>query len=271
MYVLQILFEAATQLVKKTFVFSNVGIAAAEKFKSKAQFTQLDLEKAAHHNTADLIPIKKLIVLFKHHNILAPLPVTEDRTEVTYFMPSILRSATKDELSTISSSAKVAPIMCRYKSGYLPLGVFSSLIIAIICKQNPNWTLKEDDLCRNKIEFLVKDDYDTVTIINCVYFIKVVLFRECGPTTPTSVQCTHIRSTIYDMLMEVNKNLKYTNARVQYGFECVHDLPNESSFHLCILENEKSTKMKCLENRRKTKIVSLKSAKQKIWFQMVSI
>ncbi len=264
------MFEAATQLVKKTFVFSNVEKAAAEKFKSKAQFTQLDLEKAAHHNTGDLIPIKKLIVLFKHHNILAPLPVTKDRAEVTYFKPSILRSATKDELSTISSSVEVAPIMYRYKSSYLPLGVFSSLIIAIICKQNPKWTLKEDDPCRNKIEFLVKDDYDTVTIINCVYFIKVVLFSECDPTTPTSVQCTHIRSTLYDMLMEVNKSLKYTNARVQYGFECVHDLPNESSFHLCILDNEKSTKMKCLENRRKTKIVSLQIVKQIIWFQMVS-
>ncbi len=161
--------------------------------------------------------------------------------------------------------------MYRYKSGYLPLGVFSSLIIAIICKQNPKWTLKEDNPCRNKIEFLVKDDCDTVTIINCVYFIKVILFRECDPTMPTSVQCTHIRSTIYDMLMEVNKNLKYTNARVQYGLECVHDLPNESSFHLCKLENEKSTKMMSLENQRNTKIVSLKNAKQIIWFQMVRI
>ncbi len=82
--------------------------------------------------------------------------------------------------------------MYRYKSSYLPLGVFSSLIIAIICKQNPKWTLKEDNPCRNKIEFLVKDDYDTVTIINCVYFIKVILFRECDPTTPTCDQCTHI-------------------------------------------------------------------------------
>ncbi len=264
------MFEAATQLVKKTFVFSNVGKAAAEKFKSKAQFTQLDLEKAADRITEDLIPIKNLIKLFQHHKIIAPLPVTEDRTEVTYFMPSILRSATKDELSTISSSVEVAPIMYRYKSGYLPLGVFSSLIIAIICKQNPKWTLNEDDPCRNKIKFLVKNDYDTVTIINGVYFIKVVLFRACDPTTPTSVQCTHIRSTIYDMLMEVNKNLKYTNARVQYGFECVHDLPNESSFHLCILENEKSTKIKCLEDRRITEYVPLNNAKQKIWFQMVS-
>ncbi len=107
------MFDAATQLVKKTFIFSNVGKSAAEKFKTKAQFTLLDLRKATKHNTEDLISMEKLILLLEHHNILAPLPVTEDRIEVTYFMPSILKSATKEELSQISSSPDIAPIMYR--------------------------------------------------------------------------------------------------------------------------------------------------------------
>ncbi len=255
--------------MKTTFVFSNVGQLAAENFKTKAQFTLLDLRKATKHNTEDLISMEKLIVLLEHHNILAPLPVPKDTTEVTYFMPSILKSATKEELSQISPSPDIAPIMYRYKSGYLPLGVFSSLIIAIICKQKQHWSFQEDDPCRNKISFLVGKDYDTVTIINCVHFIKVVLLRESDPVVPTSLQCSDIRTTIYNLLIEVNTNLKYNNARVQYGFECMHESSHPSSFHVCILEDETFTKMKCLENRIKTKIVSLKDSKQKIWFNKV--
>ncbi len=147
-----------------------------------------------------------LITLFEHHYILAPLPVTRIRKEITYFMPSILRSATKDELQNVPITTEVSPLMYRYECGYLPLGVFSSLIIGLVSN--------EDSPCRNKIEFLVGKDLDTVTIISYATYIKVVLYRESHPTTPTSVACAHIRNTITSMLTEVNHSLKYLSARL---------------------------------------------------------
>ncbi len=269
-------FDAATYLVQNTFTFNKVGKFAAENFKKYAQFTISDLKKATENKLDDLLSMEMIVTLFEHHNILAPLPVTKDREEITYFMPSILRSATKDELHKVPISADVAPLVYRYKCGYLPLGVFSSLIIGLVSNIKQNWTFKEDSPCRNKIEFLVGKDKDTVTIISYTTYIKVVLYRESHPRTPTSVVCAHIRNTITSMLTEVNHNLKYLNARLQYGFECtghfldsVLKLLNKAPLHLCILEDETSPKMECLKDPNITKIIPLRDSRQTVWFEEV--
>ncbi len=275
-------FDAATYLVQNTFTFNKVGKFAADNFKKYAQFTVSDLKKATENKLDDLISMEMIVTLFEHHNILAPLPVTKDREEITYFMPSILRSATKDELQKIPISADVAPLVYRYKCGYLPLGVFSSLIIGLVSNTNLNWTFKEDSPCRNKIEFLVGKDLDTVTIISYATYIKVVLYRVSHPTTSTSVVCAHIRNAITSLLTQVNHNLKYHNARLQYGFECT-DHPSEKQtfweylfgvsekapLHLCILEDEASPKMKCLKDPNITIIIPLLDSRQTIWFDEV--
>ncbi len=276
------IFDAATQLVKKTFVYNKAGHRAATAFKNKAQFTMADLLEATKEDVKDSISMEMLITLFEHHNILASLPITRNRLEITYFMPSILRSAKKKELQKVPVSANVAPLMYRYKGGYLPLGVFSSLIIGLVSNTKLNWTFKEECPCRNKIEFLVGKDLDTVTIISYATHIKVVLYRESHPITPTSVVCAHIKNTITSMLTEVNHNLKYLNARLQYGFECTDHSSEKQSIwnslfkrsdevpnHLCILEDETSTKMKCLKDTNITKIIPLIDPKQKIWFNKV--
>ncbi len=276
------IFDAATQLVKKTFVYNKAGHRAATAFKNKAQFTMADLLESTKEDVKNSISMEMLITLFEHHNILASLPITRKRKEITYFMPSILRSAAKDELQKVPISIDVAPLVYRYKCGYLPLGVFSSLIIGLVSNTELNWTFKEDSPCRNKIEFLVGKDLDTVTIISYATYIKVVLYRESHPTKPTSAVCADIRNTITSMLTQVNHNLKYLNARLQYGFECTDHPSEKQSFwnsvlkrsdeippHLCILEDETSPKMKCLKDPNITKVIPLIDSRQTIWFNKV--
>ncbi len=273
--IVQVIFDAATQLVKKTFVFDKAGTRAAAMFKNKAQFTMVDLLEATKEDVKDSFTMKMLITLFEHHNILASLPITIKRKENTYFMPSILRSATKDELQKVPESEDVSALVYRYEYGYLPLGVFSSLIIGLVSNTEFNWTFKEDSPCRNKIEFLVGKDLDTVTIISYATYIKVVFYRESHPKTPTSVVCAHIRNTITSMLTQVNHSLKYLSARLQYGFECTDHPPEELSYseshHLCILEDETSHKMKCVKDPNITKIIPLIDSRQTIWFHKVCL
>ncbi len=84
------------------------------------------------------------------------------------------------------------------------------------------------------------------------------------------------------MLTEVNRNLKYLNARLQYGFECTDHPSEKQSFwnsllkrsdkvplHLCILEDETSPKMKCLKDPNITKIIPLIDSRLTIWFNKV--
>lgn len=253
-------------MVKRTFIFENAGKRAAEAFKEKAQFTLADMHQATATTVDDdLVPINKFIVLLEYHKILAPLQQHGCQSEnKTYFMPCVLKSATPHELQNVCSSPDVAPLIIRYKCGYVPLGVFSSLIVALISEKN-NWTLIEDGPRRNKVEFHVGVDFDTVTLISYPTCLKVVLFRECNPTIPTSSACFSVRTTIADMLERVRADLKYhATTTFQYGFECPSH-PNKD--HCCVLEAGDT--LLCLLNRKRRAVIHMNSWEHRIWFYKV--
>ena len=262
-------------MIKKTFTFEKVGPSAAEHFKEKAQFTMSDLRRATTDCVDSLVSMEMIVSLFEYHKILGALPITGDATEPTYFMPIILKNATKSELENTRGSPHVAPLMCRYTCGFMPFGVFSALVIALLSEEQNSWTLRRDSLRRNKIEFLVGDDCDTVKLISHPTFVKIVLYRELHPNIPTSTLCADIRSTLTTTLRDVNKTLRYLNAKFEYGFECQSCQPYRLSFfkkpHLCVLKDETTTKMFCLKDRKKTNIVPLTDARQNIWFEKVCL
>ena len=252
-----------------------MGPSAAENFREKAQFTMSDLRRVTANCVDNLVSMEMIVSLFEYHKILGALPIIGEANEPTYFMPIILKNATKSELENTRESPYVAPLICRYTYGFMPFGVFSALIIALVSEERNNWTLKIDSPHRNKIEFLVGDDCDTVTLISRPTFVKIVLHRELHPNIPTSTLCADIRSTLTATLRDVNKMLRYLNAKFEYGFECpcqsywVSGFPFFMTPHLCVLKNETSTKMFCLKDRTKTNIVPMTDAKQKIWFEKV--
>ena len=262
-------------MIKKTFTFEKVGPSAAGNFKEKAQFTMSDLRRATKDYVDSLVSMEMIVSLFEYHKILGALPIMGDAREPTYFMPIILKNATKSELENTRGSPCVAPLMCQYTYGFMPFGVFSALIIALVSEAQNNWTLKIDSPRRNKIEFLVGNDCDTVTLISHPTFVKIVLYRELHPNIPTSILCADIRSTLTTTLRDVNKTLRYLNAKFEYGFECQscqsYRVFSSKKPHLCVLKDETSTKMFCLKDRTKTNIVPLTDERQKIWFEKVCL
>ena len=88
---IQVLFDSATNLVKKTFSFDRVGKLVCEKFRETGRFTEEDVKRAASGHTDDLIPLEKLIELLKYLNILTTIPplASSQEGQQTYFMPCI--------------------------------------------------------------------------------------------------------------------------------------------------------------------------------------
>ena len=254
-------------MIKKTFTFKNVGRLVADNFKEKAQFTMADLQEATKNNRDALIPLEKMVGLMEHHKILAALPLEDDSTKSTYFMPCVLKSATCAELQEVCSSPDIAPLMIRYECGYMPLGIFSSLIIGLVSQDENGWALVEEGFRRNKIEFQVGDDADSVTLISRPTFMKVVVLRESDPMIPTTLVCSDIRSTLESTLKGIHSYMKYSSsARFQYGFECpIH--PGKE--HLCVLKKVTSNRLFCLQNPKKHAVLPMKDMKQTVWFNQV--
>ena len=180
----------------------------------------------------------------------------DDSTEPTYFMPCILKSATCAELQGVRSSPDIAPLMIRYECGYMPLGIFSSLIIGLVSQDENGWELVEKGLCRNKIEFQVGDDVDSVTLISRPTFMEVVVLRESDPMKPTKSVCSDIRSTLESTLKDIHSYMKYSSsARFQYGFECPTHPGKE---HLCVLKSLTSNRLLCSQNPKKCTVLPMK-------------
>ena len=239
----------------------------ADHFKEMAQFTMADLQEATKNSTETLIPLEKMVTLMEYHMILAALPVEDDSTEPTYFMPSALKSATCAELLEVRSSPDIAPLMIRYECGYMPLGIFSSLIVGLVSQDENGWKLTEG-LRRNKIEFQVGrvgDDADSVTLISRPTFVEVGVFRLTDSLRPTSLVCSNIRGTLESTLKDVHSNMKYNSSvRFQYGFECP---THPGKDHLCVLKKLTSKELICLQNKHA--VLPMKDMKHRVWFNQV--
>ena len=259
-------------MVKKTFIFGKADKSTIEAFRKKAQFTMSELRKATKGCADDVISMEKMVILFEYHKILAALPVREGESrEPTYFMPSVLKSATPAELHRVKSYSEIAPLMFRYECGYMPLGVFSALIISLVSLNNDKWRLKEDNPCRNKIDFLVGDYLHTVTLISQPTFLKVVLQRQSQLPTPTATLCHHIRNMLTATLKSVNASLNYNSAKFKYAFECPSWWHIFQGNHLCVLQGDPYNSMLCLKDRQTTNVILVTNQKHKIWFEEVYI
>ena len=201
---------------------------------------------------------------------MAALPVREgDSREPTYFMPSVLKSATPAELCEVNNYSEIAPLMFRYECGYMPLGVFSALIISLVSLNSDKWRLKEDNPCRNKIDFLVGEYLHTVTLISQPTFLIVVLQRISQLPTPTATLCHHIRNTLTAALKSVNASLNYNSAKFKYAFECPSCWTFFQKNHLCIVQGDAFNSMLCLKDRQKTNVILVTKQEHKIWFEEV--
>ena len=235
------MFEVATQLIKKTFTFEKVGTPAAKRFKEEAKFTIADIHDAAADEDKDSIPVKKLVHLLEHHKILAKL----DEEDI-YFMPCVLKNATEVELKNPKCSDHIAPLMICYECGYMPLGIFSTLITALLSKKKEDKWKCVGDCRRNKVEFQVGADRDDLTLIGRPTFMEVHLYRE---TKQHNAQvCSDICVTLVNTLNEVHTCMKYcSSGTFQYRFKCPRH-PKQQD-HLSEISGDY---LHCLENPKKS-------------------
>ena len=272
---MQVVFDSATNLTKKTFTFKRVGRRVCNQFKETGRFSQADVRRAALRHTDELIPLEKLVELLQHLNILTLIPPSQEASataEPTYFMPCVLKSARAKHLNApVSTQQDPAPLMIRYNCGYTPLGLFPAMIVCLVSQPPKGWEIVWKGLCKNRVQFRVglEEDCDTLTLLLHPQFIEIALSRdhESKFVVPTEVVCADLRSKIKATLKTVTSRMNSTfTMGYRFGFECPK---HPGRRHLCTLPSEAACKMECLENLKCKQPVQMESH-HKIWFSPVS-
>ena len=226
---------------------------AMKKFKTKAQFSLKDLRPASKDN----VPIKELVKLLEYHKILMKLPTSSSNPEQTeYFMPCALRSASPKELEQLHSCDVVPPLMVLYDCGFVPLGVFCTVVISLAFDSSDDWELMDDTLFRNMVQFSV--GLATVTLIGEPTSLMVVIGKNPQLSIEDiSVICQKVRVKFRSKLEEVAVDLKYS-IKFEFGFTCCCEIKEK---HLCVKKKEY---LRCLKSK---KIFQFKR-NQRLWFKV---
>ena len=263
---MQVVFDSATNLIKNTFTFERVGQVVKEKFSEKAQFSLADVKRATSGHTDTLIPLEKLVALLEYLGILTVIPPapssrSSSPQEPTYFMPCVLKSARASELVIHScGESDPAPLMLRYDCGYVPVGMFPSMITNLVSQKVGGWKMMEKDIRKNRVQFRVGEDCDTVTLISRPRYFEIAISRSKGVRISNEILCSHVRRVIQSTLSIVTSRMNYHfSMGYKFGFECPTHRGRE---HLCVLAHEKAWRMECLDEQ---KAYPLETSHQ-VWF-----
>jgi hypothetical protein len=251
---IQVVFDSASNLIKSTFTCEkHVNQVEITRFRDTAQFSLKNVKDAV----SEYIPLKALVELLQYLGILTIIPSTSSvEEEPTYFMPCVLNKAS--ELGVPISDP--APLLVCYDCGYVPIGVFPSLIINLVSQQERlRWKMIEKDIYKNKVEFRVGDDYDIVTLISHPRYLEIVVHRSDASL------CSDVRMVIQSTLKTATFRTNYHfSMPYKFGFECPSHPGRE---HLCICEKTPAKKMLCLKDLKNEQPVDLES-RHKVWFSL---
>ena len=281
----QVVYDSVTFLILRAMSFDNVGQASSKKFRETGQFELKDLvasmacasEKREESLNIDLIPPMKLIALLKFLHIVAPISgdlrthSSAEKQEVVYLMPCVLRIASQHQFDAIFNDLRrplrAAPLMIRYKCGFVPLGIFPALIAALVCRTS--FTLVEDEVMKNKVQFRWGPLLTLVSLLSHPKYYAVVISELPVVAHEIHEVCVALREEVKEALEQVGSHMNYGNfVDYQFAFECPSHPGRD---HLSIVKEHQSEKpqiMSCYQNHKNPTPARMES-EHVVWFYRV--
>ena len=260
----QVVYNSVSFLILRAMSFDNVGQVYSENFRTTGQFVLKDLVAAMvcaseireDPQNKDLIPPKKLISLLKFLPIIALISGDQlthssaEEQDVVYVMPCVLRTANKHQFDAVFNDPNhplhIAPLMIRYKCGFVPLGIFPALVANLI--PNKSFRLVQRGVMKNKLQFHHKPLNTLVSLLCYPRFYAIFISKPSVSECEVCMECAEIRQQVVVALEYVDAHMNYGNfVDYQFAFECPSHPGKE---HLCVVaEQFEVTKlMECLEH-----------------------
>ena len=275
----QVIFDSISQFIVSSMSTLHAGGTVTkrerEELIKKGQFSVESIEMLCQNKEVskqlekkDLIPVKQLIQLLKHVNLLSPIIHKEANGErITYLMPAVLDSATLDELTTPPPPDADNPesLLITFKCGYVPTGTFCGLVTQLVSRGPDGildfvWDLVEDGVGRNFVSFYV-DDVNKVTLI-CHDRCYEVRATRGDPDISLHKLCAHVLSVILLILKEVYPKLI---PEIAFRCPCPKHKDEQTINNLCTPRSAaKKPRFIC-----ERKLVKLEYA-HKVWIEQVS-
>ena len=271
---IQVVYDSVTNLILRAMSFDKVGLATAEKFRRTGQFVLRDLIEATSSASGDLIPPLKLVALLEFLHIIGRILISQssDRSndrdiEVVYIMPCVLRNAKMNVLDAVyndtSRPHSIAPLMVRYRCGFVPIGVFPAMVASLI--GNTSFRQVEKGMMKNLVQFHYGPLHTLVTFISHPKLYGIIISQLPVVECELHKVCVETRKEVESTFEKVSSCMNYGYFMdYQFAFECPSHPGRE---HLCVVDGQESAPslMLCLQDLTKKSPMKMSSC-HKVWF-----
>jgi len=233
-----------------------------EKFKNQRLLAKKLLKKI-NFNNANVREVKYFFDVLVHLKVIAT--VVLEGVEY-YHLPCGLSSAVQysDRCRFLLSE----PLLIQFSSGFLPRGLFSSLVVHLLEELPENWL---PQFCcntkhfNNVMTFLLPDG-TFLRLHDKTYYLEVTVrhYRRdvIAPYHP------EILCVLKVYLQRVCRRLNFDFEKLQHGFVCHGD--GESDDHIVILKNPEDILFSSLKCGKRPSHITVIGESHTVWFKKVT-
>ena len=212
--------------------------------------------------------LKYLFNLLVYLKVIAV--VTVNGTEC-YYLPCVLSNMKMcdDKHKHLLSE----PLLAQFKSGFLPRGLFCSLVVHLLKSLPKGWEHQLHKSTKNFSDLIIfrLPDNTYLYMHDKIFYLKVeVRHGRRNIATPYHAK---IFDVLHQYLITACKQLHFDPQELQYGFLCLAD--ESDGDHIAVIDLSRATKfkqseLKCSRPRSCSNATELDES-HNIWFQEVSV
>ena len=218
-----ILFQSITYLITASFGGEKLHHDSAEKVRKTGEIPTHLINFAISSSKDSPLTAEHLLNLLTHYNVITKMSYGENEA-AKYFMPCLLLPDPQFNITTVTPDQfKSQPLLIKFEGGYIPVGVFSALIVRL----SHIWRLDEANRFRNHVHFLDvvgRAKIELLCRLSCleIYVEEGLLYLPV------------IRETVLESLQVVLRSCNHTKLIKHItGFYCPGSSPDNPHFSEC--------------------------------------
>ena len=265
-----ILFQCITEIIMESFAGTRSYASNAELVRETGEISSEVIEDFQHilgQRCQSLLKTHHVICLLKHFKLLEKM---EREGEVVYFMPSLLNvnhTILNTSYEAVSSSSQIPSLLIRFKGGFIPVGMFSALVVTLTTSHG--WELDRQERYRNSVKFRLNNFPLKLVVYPSFLEIRACL---CHPVTSSNElmeihkECVGVQKVMVSCLEAVSDKVVYSKAKFNLGYFCSGSKDRTIRLHVCLRKTSRKIVCDLPRCRHYDDYKDIKNDQQ-IWFE----
>ena len=241
-----ILFQCLTEIIMESFAGTRSHATGSAHVREMGEISEEVIEgfKGILEGVGQsVLTPHHVICLLKHFKLLQKM---EREGEVVFFMPCLLKVNQEIIGSSYQavSSTPIPSLLVHFKGGYIPVGMFSALIVTLTTSHG--WELDEEQRYRNSVQFIL--EHFVLKLVVHPSFFEIRVEEVSGDMGKIHEACVAVQEEIWSCLEQLSSELPHLEKQFNLGYLCSGS--KDSTIHLHVSIRKSAHKMLCTRSPR---------------------